>query len=347
MRSGWPSRGKCWCKPPRPSDERADSQAAARSCDRYRGRRGGRDVGRQANSALRFADHRAHWVSRLRFTAWPGALRGAGGRAARARVRRGSHHRHRAPTESRPEWRSVSGHGRGVAPSRSYRHRHIQHARTRRGPQATQTVPIVAAGPHRDLQDLGLVDNLARPGRNVTGLLPHPGLDTKGVELLAQTIPGLEQVGYLFNPATSGVLAQVGRARKGAEELGVEFLELPARVPDDIDAQFEAATMAGVGGLIVSTDFLFGDPSGWRVVPLALRFRLPTIYKQTDGYVDQGGLMAYTSDYKAFHRRAATFVDKLLHGANAADLPVEQTTTFDFVINLKTAEAMNLTIPRN
>ncbi len=213
--------------------------------------------------------------------------------------------------------------------------------------QATQTVPIVAAGPHRDLQDLGLVDNLARPGRNVTGLLPHPGLDTKGVELLAQTIPGLEQVGYLFNPATPGVLAQVGRARKGAEELGVEFLELPARVPDDIDAQFEAATMAGVGGLIVSTDLLFGDPSGWRVVPLALRFRLPTIYKQTDGYVDQGGLMAYTSDYKAFHRRAATFVDKLLHGANAADLPVEQTTTFDFVINLKTAEAMNLTIPRN
>jgi putative ABC transport system substrate-binding protein len=213
--------------------------------------------------------------------------------------------------------------------------------------QATQSVPIVAGGPNRSLQDLKLVDSLARPGRNVTGLEPHPGLDAKGVELLAQTVPGLTRVGYMRNQATPGGAEQAARAGTAARALSLDFLELAVRAPDEIDAGLESAEAARVGGLVVQGDFLFGDPSGWRVVQLALAHRLPTVYTQTAGYVDQGGLMAYASDYNAFHRRAASLVDKLLRGVSAADLPVEQTTTFDFVINLRTAEALRLSIPQH
>lgn len=213
--------------------------------------------------------------------------------------------------------------------------------------QATHSVPIVASGPNRSLQDLKLVESLARPGRNVTGLEPHPGLDAKGVELLADMVPGLTRVAYMRNPATPGGAEQAGRAERAARELGLEFLDLPVRAPNDLDQAFEQATAVRAGGLVVQGDFLFGDPSGWRVVGLAMRYGLPAVYTQTAGYVDQGGLMAYASDYNAFHRRAATFVDKLLKGAHAAELPVEQTMTFDFVINLKAADELGIAIPRH
>jgi putative ABC transport system substrate-binding protein len=213
--------------------------------------------------------------------------------------------------------------------------------------QATTTVPIVAAGPHRNLLDLKLIDSLDRPGRNVTGLVPHPGLDGKGVEILHETIPDLTRVGYLYNPGTPGVAEQIGRAQHTAEQLGVGLVVLPVRSPDDIDRQVASAAASPVNGLFVSADLIFGDPSDWRVVRLASQRRLPAVYSQTAGYVDQGGLMAYTSDYNAFHRRAAAFVDKLLHGTRAADLPVEQTTTFDFVINLKAAADLGLVLPES
>jgi putative ABC transport system substrate-binding protein len=158
-------------------------------------------------------------------------------------------------------------------------------------------------------------------------------------------VPGLIRVGYMRNPATPGGAEQAARASTVARELGLDFVDLPVRVPDEINAGVAAAADAGLGGLTVQGDFLFGDPSAWRVVNLALAHRMPAIYTQTAGYVDQGGLMAYASNYNAFHRRAASFVDKLLRGAHAAALPIEQTTTFDFVINLHTAQALGLDIP--
>ena len=211
----------------------------------------------------------------------------------------------------------------------------------------TRSVPIIAAGPNRRLIDIGLVSSLAQPGANVTGVEGDARLDAKGVELLHDAIPDVSRLGYLRNDATPGTVEQLARAQQAAAVLGLELVDLPARVPDDIDAAFERAASMPVGGVVVSTDFLFGDPSGWRVVPLALRYQLPAIYTQTAGYMDQGGLMAYAPDYVAFHRRAATFVDKLLRGANPAELPVEQAMTFDFAINLKTAQALGLTIPEH
>ena len=213
--------------------------------------------------------------------------------------------------------------------------------------QATTGVPIVAAGPNRRLIDIGLVSSLARPGRNVTGVENDARLDAKGVELLHDTIPDIARLGYLRNGATVGTTEQLARARQAAEGLGLELVDLAASVPDDIDVAFDRAATLKLGGLVVSTDFLFGDPSGWRVVTLALSHQLPAIYTQTAGYVDQGGLMAYAPDYTAFHRRAATFVDKLLRGANPAELPVEQAITFEFAINLKTAHTLGLTIPEH
>jgi putative tryptophan/tyrosine transport system substrate-binding protein len=167
------------------------------------------------------------------------------------------------------------------------------------------------------------------------------------VELLHDAIPDVSRLGYLRNDATPGTVEQLARAQQAAAALGIELLDLPARIPGDIDDAFVRAASVPVDGLVVATDFLFGDPSGWRAVDLALRYRLPAIYTQGAGYMDHGGLMAYAPDYVAFHRRAATFVDKLLRGANPAELPVEQAMTFDFAINLNTARALGLTIPEH
>lgn len=212
---------------------------------------------------------------------------------------------------------------------------------------ATRSIPIVAAGPHRSLRDLRLVDNLARPGGNVTGLEVDLGLESKRVELLHQVIPTATRIGVMHNPATPGTLEQVNRVKEIADGFGLEAVVLPLSAPSELDSLFDSAANARVEGTIVFGDFVFGDPSGWRVVDLARERRLPAMYTQTQGYVDQGGLMAYASDYIAFHHRAATYVDKLLRGVNPAELPVEQTTLFEFSLNVKAAEAIALKIPKH
>jgi putative ABC transport system substrate-binding protein len=211
--------------------------------------------------------------------------------------------------------------------------------------QASTSIPVVAAGPNRNLIDLGLASSLARPGRNVTGLMTHPGLNARGIELLRETLPGMQRLGYLRNAATAGTADEMTRVAEAARALGLEFFELTARVPDDIDSAFDAAVAARLDGLVVAGDFLFGDPSGWRVVDLPLRYGLPTLYTQVAGYVDRGGLMGYAADYAGFHRRAAVFVDKLLKGADPAQLPLEQASIFEFVINLNTARALGIALP--
>jgi putative ABC transport system substrate-binding protein len=212
----------------------------------------------------------------------------------------------------------------------------------------TKTIPIISGGPSRGLTDLGLVNSDARPGRNVTGTGGNTQVYGKLVELLKEAVPNVTRVGYLRDPTTPGTEQQMARSQTAASQLGLDFLELQARTVDDIDAAISSAASAGANGLVVSADNLFGpstpdDP----VVRDPLMYHLPAIYSQVAGYVDAGGLMAYSPDFVASQRRAAAYVDKILRGARPAELPVEQAMTFAFGINLKTAQALGINIPQS
>jgi putative tryptophan/tyrosine transport system substrate-binding protein len=213
--------------------------------------------------------------------------------------------------------------------------------------RATRAIPIVSGGPSRDLTDLGLVERDARPGGNVTGIGGNIEVYGKLVELLEESFPAIARVGYLRDPTTPGGEPQMARSRAAAAQLGLEFLELQVRSREDVDAAFETAASAHVDGLIVSADTVFGTAAGGASpsVRLPLQHHLPTIYSQVAGYVENGGLMAYSPDFVAAQRRAAAYVDKILRGANPAELPVEQAMTFEFGVNLRTARALGVTIP--
>jgi putative ABC transport system substrate-binding protein len=212
--------------------------------------------------------------------------------------------------------------------------------------QATRILPIVftaAADPVTD----GLVPSLARPGSNVTGLsLLFPELVGKRLEQFKQAVPGVSQVAVLWQPGGLGERTEMDmlkEAEVAARALGVRLLFVEARRPADFDRAFSDMTRAGAGALSVlpSPTFLYERR---RLVDLAAKNRLPTVFPLRE-YVDAGGLMAYGPDLADMYRRAATYVDKILKGAKPADLPVEQPTKFELVINLKTAKALGLTIP--
>jgi putative tryptophan/tyrosine transport system substrate-binding protein len=212
--------------------------------------------------------------------------------------------------------------------------------------QATHSVPIVSCLPHRSLQDLGLIESIAHPGGNVTGIEGKDEVYGKLVELLKSMVPSLARVAYLRNPSTPGTARPMGFSQAAADQLGLQLIEVQVRTAEEVGAAFAAALNAGVDGLVVAADSAFDNvnpDSPMFALPLALR--LPTIYSQVDGWVPNGGLMAYSPDVVATHRRAATYVDKILKGAHPADLPVEQAESFDFAINLKTMQALGLTIP--
>ncbi|HJR05560.1 MAG TPA: ABC transporter substrate-binding protein [Methylomirabilota bacterium] len=213
--------------------------------------------------------------------------------------------------------------------------------------QATRTLPIVFASV-ADPVGSGLVTSLARPGGNVTGL---SGLSTelvgKRLELLTQAVPGIGQVAVLWLPGALGERTEkemLTGAEVAARELGVrlQFVEAP-RDPADFDRAFSDMTRARAGALTMLPSNLFFREQR-RLVDLATRYRLPTVYPSRE-FVDAGGLMSYGANLTDSCRRAATYVDKILKGAKPADLPVEQPTKFELVINLKTAKARGLTIP--
>jgi putative ABC transport system substrate-binding protein len=210
---------------------------------------------------------------------------------------------------------------------------------------ASQRIPIISAGPSRGLQDLGLVDRDAHPGGNVTGVGGYR-LDGKAVDLFKQAVPSMVRLAYLRNPDTPGTLPQMALAKDAALQLNIEFLELQARSPADIGPAFDSAVQAGADALMVSADTIFsrGLPDA-PVVQLPLQLHLPTFYTQVAAYIAAGGLMGFSPDFVATHRRAAAYVDKILKGADPATLPVEEAMTFEFAINLKTAQAIGLTIP--
>jgi putative tryptophan/tyrosine transport system substrate-binding protein len=213
--------------------------------------------------------------------------------------------------------------------------------------QATRTIPIVftvAADPIAS----GLVTSLARPGGNVTGLSAlAPALIGKRLELLTQAAPAISRVAALWEPSGLGERTDkdlLKRAEVAGQALGVRLQFVEARGPADFDRAFSDMTRARAGALTVlpSSGMFFNERR--RLVDLAAKDRLPAVYPWREG-VDAGGLMAYGPDLADLLRRAATYVDKILKGAKPADLPVEQPTKFELVINLRTAKALGLAIP--
>jgi putative ABC transport system substrate-binding protein len=191
----------------------------------------------------------------------------------------------------------------------------------------------------------GFVASLARPGGNITGLswlgAELPG---KRLEILKETVPQSARIAVLANPASRASEPQLHNLTVAARVLGLQLHVVELRRAEELDTAFTAMIRAGADALIVLSDpALIGLMRG-RIADLAATHRLPAMYNWRD-YVAAGGLMSYGPSLPDIHRHAATYVDKILKGAKPADLPVEQPTTFELVINLKTAEALGLTIP--
>src|SRR5262245_20912364 len=215
--------------------------------------------------------------------------------------------------------------------------------------QATRTVAIVFAAAGDPLSS-GLVTSLARPGGNVTGLsvLASQELVGKRLQYLKQAVPGVSRVAYLWHPGAADERTQKDSMRAAdvaARALGVRLQFVEARGPADFNRAFSDMNRTRAEALAVSPSAMFAA-EGRRVVDLAAKDRLPTVYPWRE-YVDVGGLMAYGPNVADSFRRAASYVDKILKGAKPGDLPVEQPTKFELVINLKAAKALGLTIPRS
>jgi len=213
--------------------------------------------------------------------------------------------------------------------------------------QVTATIPIVVSTMHDPVKD-GLVASLARPGGNVTGsTFLGPDLVAKRLELLKEALPGVSRVAALWHRGAHGERTgqdMVKEAESAARRLGVQLQLVTVGAPHDLDGAFSAVTRGRADALIVlPSAMLFGERR--RIVDLAARHRLPAAYNARE-YADLGGLMAYGASISELRRRAASYVDKILKGARPADLPVEQPTKWELVINLKTATALNLTIPQ-
>jgi putative tryptophan/tyrosine transport system substrate-binding protein len=208
---------------------------------------------------------------------------------------------------------------------------------------ATGTIPIVMTG-NIDPVASGFVASLARPGGNITGLsLMAPELVAKQLEILKGVVPTVTRVALLGNPANAGNAPQLRYAQDTARTLGLRLQPLEVRGPRDLDRAFAAMTTERAEAVIVLVDAMLLDHRT-RIADLAATYRLPAVYGLSD-HAAAGGLVAYGASVLDRYRRAATYVDKILKGAKPADLPVEQPTTFELVINLKTAKDLGLTIP--
>jgi len=211
---------------------------------------------------------------------------------------------------------------------------------------ATALIPIVGVSLTEPV-GVGLIASLARPGGNVTGVSYSVGTDIfgKDLELLKEAIPKVRRVAVLSNPDGPVQPLTISNIKEAARSLGLQLQIVEARGPGDFDGAFAAMARERAGALLVVTDPVF-IPHRARLVNLAAKNRLPSIFTQRAD-VEAGGLMSYGPNFADMYRRAATYVDKILKGAKPADLPVEQPTKFELVINLKTAKALGLTIPRS
>jgi putative ABC transport system substrate-binding protein len=192
----------------------------------------------------------------------------------------------------------------------------------------------------------GLVESLAQPGGNITGLtLLSPELSGKRLEILKETAPKLSRVAVLLNPANPGTASYRKEAEVAARSFGVELHLLEARRPDELASALSGMKIARVQALVTLPDAMFFSEQ-IQIASLAAKSRLPAIFPESE-FVNAGGLMSYGPNLPDLFRRAAIYVDKILKGAKPADLPVEQPTKFELVINLKTAKQIGLIIPPN
>jgi putative ABC transport system substrate-binding protein len=211
---------------------------------------------------------------------------------------------------------------------------------------ATSAIPIVMPSA-ADPVGMGLVASLARPGGNVTGLSHmHPDLAGKRLELLRELLPKLSRVAFLgYGPGT-GPQPFVKEAQDAAQIFRMPFKSLLIRGPEEIEGAFSAMAKERSGALIIQPTLIAPLGHGSIIAALAVKHRLPTV-SDGFGFAETGGLMFYGPDTATMHRRAAVYVDKILKGARPADLPVEQPTKFELIINLKTANQIGLTIPQS
>jgi putative ABC transport system substrate-binding protein len=220
----------------------------------------------------------------------------------------------------------------------------VSHRVSLEAKRATTTIPIVFAHVN-DPVGVGLVPSLAHPGGNVTGLSAQ-GIDliAKRLELLKELLPSAGRIAYLGNPEEPYSPVYLREAQRAAHVLGLqEVFSLEARTDGDFDAAFAVLTARPPDALLIEPNGLNGSNSQ-RISAFALAHRLPTIHALR-GFIDAGGLLSYGPEMHAHFNRLASYVDKILKGAKPADLPVEQPTKFELVINLKTAKTLDLTIP--
>ena len=198
-----------------------------------------------------------------------------------------------------------------------------------------------------DPEGAGLISSLAHPGGNVTGMSSlSPELNSKRLEILKDTVPKLARVGFLRGRPIAGLTSdlQLKEIRPAAEALKLKLEEIETELDrESLESAFQRAKQKQVNAIMTtSTRGFFAERK--RLVELATKFRFPAIYFQKE-FVDDGGLMSYGADFDDIYRRAAVYVDKILKGAKPADLPVQQATKFEFVINLKAAKQIGLTVP--
>ena len=205
-------------------------------------------------------------------------------------------------------------------------------------------IPIVTLSP--DPVGDGLAASLARPGGTITGVSDlHSGLISKRLQLLKEFAPSASRVAVLLNPAYPAHPRQLKDIQAAVTALGMTVLPFEVKGPDDIDRAFTTMEKERAGGLFVLGDRLLGV-YGQRIAELAIKNRLPAIYTNRS-WVARGGLMSYGANFTDLYSRMATYVDKILKGAKPADLPIEQPTKFELVINVKTAKALGITIPQS
>jgi putative ABC transport system substrate-binding protein len=210
--------------------------------------------------------------------------------------------------------------------------------------QATSTIPIVMGGIAADPVATGLIVSLARPGGNITGMtMLSPQLSGKRLELLKTMLPRLARVAVFWNPPNPAYGPILKELESAAESLRLTLHRLEVRVPADFEGAFEAAVRQRVGALIAPGDPLVVNRPKM-VADMALKYRIPTMMENKE-FVEAGGLVSLGLDIVDSYRRAAGHVDKILKGANPAELPMEQPSKFDLAVNLKTARTLGITIP--
>jgi ABC-type uncharacterized transport system substrate-binding protein len=218
-------------------------------------------------------------------------------------------------------------------------------ALTRRAKEATSTIPIVMTNDPDPVGD-GFVASLARPGGNITGLSTFaPELTGKRLEILREVVPKLSRVAVLGSSGATGYAQTLKEIEPAAKAFKMQLQVIDVLHAKDMETAFRAASEGRAQGMLTLNSAVLGSQRA-QIVELAVKKRLPVIYHQND-FVEVGGLMFYGVNVLNLSRRAATYVDKILKGAKPSDIPVEQPTKFDLVINLKSAKAIGLTIPQS